>query len=225
MKQNRFIVFVFCMLVTGCNNTVGTIELKGKVIDENTKAAIPNISVTIEALDQGEDKSDYIYAGDFTTDSSGCFAFTLKKVKNLSLYNFNIQGNSAYDPSNQVLGLTELNNYGKFLSFEINRIVDFTMNINRVSKTDFRDTLTVSWETNGVDGKTIYPFKIENYSLNSENGLFWVGGDVKSQIKTKVYADKNTIVHWELYRNGKHKDISDTIFCKRDVANSVNFTY
>ena len=72
-------------------------------------------------------------------------------------------------------------------------------------------TLTVTWETNGIDGQTLYPFKIENYRINSENGLKWIGGDVKSAIKTKVYADKNTIVHWELTRNAKRKDIVDTI--------------
>ena len=225
MNYPKLIVFIFGILLSGCNNTIGIIELKGKIIDANTKAAIPNMAVTVEALDQGDDKSDYIYAGEFPTDSSGCFAYTLKKVKNLYLYNFCIRGNPDYDPSNQVLGLTELNIYGKFLSFEIDRIVDFTMNINRESQTTFRDTLMVSWETNGVDGKTIYPFKIENYRINSENGHFWVGGDVKSKIKTKVYANKNTIVHWELFRNGKHKDITDTIFCKRDVANNVYFTY
>jgi len=223
MKINRLIAFVFCILLSGCNNTVGIIELKGKVVDESTKTTIPNISVMVEALDQSNDKS--IYAGDFTTDSSGCFTYTLKKVKNMSLYNFSIAGNPDYDPSNKILGLTDLNIYGKYLSFEVTRIVDFTMKINRVSKTPFRDTLLVSWKTNGVDGKTLYPFKIVNYRINSGNGLIWIGGDVKSEIRTKVYADKNTIVQWELFRNRKHKHITDTIFCKRDAANNVQLTY
>jgi hypothetical protein len=225
MKYNILIAFVFGILLSGCNNTVGTIELKGKVVDESTKTPIPYLSIVVEALDQSNDKSVNIYAGDFTTDSAGCFAYTLKKVKNMSLYNFCIEGDPAYDESNNILGLSDLNSYGKFLSFEVNRIVDFTMKINRKSKTTFCDTLIVSWETNGVDGKTLYPFKIENYRINSEYGLIWIGGDVKSVIKTKVYADKNTIVHWELFRNGRHKDIIDTIFCKRYAANSVYLTY
>jgi hypothetical protein len=223
MQHNRLIVFVLSILLCGCNNTVGIIELKGKVVDESTKTAIPNISIMVEALDQTNDKS--IYAGDFTTDSSGCFTYTLKKVKNMSLYNFSIAGNPDYDPSNKILGLTDLNIYGKYLSFEVTRIVDFTMKINRVSKTPFRDTLLVSWKSNGIDGQTLYPFKIVNYRINSENGLIWIGGDVKSEIRTKVYADKNTIVQWELFRNGTHKHIIDTIFCKRDAANSVQLTY
>ena len=221
----RLLVFVFGLIQIGCTNTVGTVELKGKVVDESTKAAIPNLSVMIEALDQSNDKQVNIYAGDFTTDSSGCFAYTLKKIRNISLYNFYIEGNPAYDPANKILGLSDLNSYGKFLTFEVNRIVDFTMKINRNNKTTFRDTLTVSWETNGIDGKTLYPFKIINYRINAGYGLIWIGGDVKSEIRTKVYADKNTIVHWELFRNGRHKDIIDTIFCKRNTANSVFFTY
>jgi hypothetical protein len=225
MKQNRLLVFVFILLLSGCNNTVGTIKLKGKVIDENTKTAIPYISVVIEALDLSSDETISINAGEFTTDSSGCFDYTLEKVKNMWLYNFCIKGNPAYDPSNQQLGLSDLNSYGKFLTFKITRIVDFTIYINRKSKTTFRDTLMVSWETNGVDGKTLYPVKIENYRINAENRLMWIGGDVKSKIKTKVYADKNTIVHWELFRNGRHTDIIDSIFCRRNTANSVFINY
>ena len=225
MKYNKLIVFIICLLLSGCNNTVGTIELRGKVIDENTKTAIPNISVIVEAVDESNDETTTIYVGDFTTDSSGCFAYTLEKVKNMSLYNFYINGDQAYDPSNQQLGLSDLFSYGKFLTFKINRVVDFTMNINRSSQTAYHDTLIVSWETNGVDGKTLYPFKIENYRINSENGLIWIGGDIKSKIKTKVFADKKTIVHWELFRNGQHIDIIDTIFCKRNTVNSVFLNY
>jgi len=200
-------------------------ELKGKVIDENTKVPIPNISVMVQALYQSYDSTNYIYVGDFTTDSLGCFAYTLKKVKSTSLYSFCIEGHPAYAESNELLGLSDLDTYGKFLSFEVNRIVDLTLKIDRVSKTPFPDILTVTWETNGVDGQTLYPYKIENYCINSDNGLKWIGGDVKSAIKTKVFADKNTIVHWELIRNGKLKVITDTIFCIRDAVNSVYFKY
>ncbi len=126
------------------------------------------------------------YVGDFTTDSSGCFTYTLKKVKNVSLYNFCIRSNQDYAESNNILGLSDLHTGGKFLSFQMKRIVDFTLKINRVSKTTLRDTLTVSWKTNGIDGKTFYPYKIENYRINSENRLIWIGGEVKSEIKTKV---------------------------------------
>lgn len=224
MKINVLIIFVLGLLISGCNNTVGIIELKGKVTDETTKTAIPNLSVLVEALDQSNEKSPKIYVGDFSTDSSGCFSYTLKKVKNISFYNFYIQGSEDYDQSEILLGLTDLNINGKYLSFVAKRIVEFSMKINHVSKTGYSDTLIVSWETNGVDGKAFYPFTIKNYRINSNNGLIWIG-DVKSEIHTKVYADKNTIVHWQLFRNGNHQDIYDTIFCNRNVANSVSLTY
>jgi hypothetical protein len=225
MKQNRFIAFVFILILSACTNTVGTVTLKGKVVDAGTKTAIPAMSIMVEALDYSNDKSVKIYVGDFVTDSSGCFSYTLKKIRNMSFYRFSIVGNGDYDPSDKVLGISDLHSYGKFLTFEVKRIVDFTLNINRESKIPIRDTLIVSWKTDGVDGKTMYPFTIENYRINSENGLRWIGGDIKSAVKTKVYADKYTIVHWELYRNGLHKDFRDTIFCKRDVNNSVYLTY
>lgn len=225
MRLSSLIALIFSLLLFGCNNTVGTIELKGKVIDENTKATIPNMSIMVEAVDYSDDKSRNSYVGDFTTDSAGCFTYTMTKVRNVSLYNFSILGNPAYDLSSQFLGLSDLAHYGKFLSFEVSRIVDFTMYINRKSISAFRDTLTVSWKTNGIDGKTMYPFKIENYQINSENGLRWVGGHVKAEVKTKVYADKNTIVHWTLYRNGTRREITDTVFCDRNTTNSVYLNY
>jgi len=225
MKYYRLITLIFSIFLCGCNNTVGSINLKGKVVDDSTKTAIPNISVIVQALDYGNDNCSNKYIGDFTTDSSGCFAYTLKKVKNVSFYNFFVEGDPAYAESNRILGLSDLNRDGEFLSFQVKRIADFTIKIDRVNKTSFRDTLIVSWETNGIDGKTLYPYEIDNYHINSGNGLIWIGGDVKSEIKTKVYADKNTIVHWELFRNGSHKYITDTIFCKRDATNSVYFKY
>ena len=104
-------------------------------------------------------------------------------------------------------------------------MTDLTIVINRVSKTPLFDTLLMEWETNGIDGRTIYPYEIENYRINPDQGLIWIGGDVKSIIKTKVYAEKNAIVRWELFRDGKDKVMIDTIFCVRDAANSASLKY
>jgi hypothetical protein len=225
MKNISLIVFIFSIFLSGCNNTVGDLELKGKVLDENTKVAIPNRTIIVQAIVQSEDNSEDRYIDDFTTDSSGCFSYTLKKVKNVSLYNFSVEGDSDYEVSDNILGLTDLNIDGKSLSFYAKRFADFTIIINRISKTPLFDTLLLSWKTNGVDGTTIYPYKIENYRINPDQGLIWIGGDVKSVIKTKVYAEKNTIVRWELFRDGKDKVISDTIFCLRDAANRATLNY
>jgi hypothetical protein len=220
-----YILLYLALILTSCVNTVGHLDLKGKVVDDSTQAPIANISVMVQAMQQFEDSTHYIYLGDFTTDSIGSFTFTLNKIRDVSIYNFCIEGNPDYDPSDQVLGLSDLHSYAKFLTFGIKRIADFSININRVSNTTYGDTLVVAWLSNGVYGPEMYPYKIENYHINSGHGLVWIGKDIKSAVKTKVYADKYTILHWELFRRGKHTDIIDTVFCRRNVANSVTFTY
>ena len=223
MKYISLIAFVFSLLLSSCNNTVGILELKGKILDEDEKVMIPNRTIIVEAL--YESKGEPIYLDNFTTDGSGCFEYTLRKVKNVSLYNFKVEGDSVYAVSDNYIGLTELNTDARFLSFYLKRLTDFTIIINRVSKTPLFDTLIMSWETNGIDGRNVYPYKIENYRINPDQGLIWIGGDVKSVIKTKVYAEKNTIVRWELFRDGKDKVMIDTVFCVRDAANSASLKY
>ena len=225
MKHISFIAFVFMILLSECTDTEGILEIKGKILDEKTKVTIPNRKIIVQALEKDDIKFRSTYAGEFSTDSSGSFAYSLKKVKNVYLYDFCIVGDSAYAFSNNELGLTELNRYGEFLSFYLSKLTDLTIKLDRKNKMPFRDTIYVSWESNGIAGDILYPYKIENYRITSNIGLRWIGGDIKSAIKTKVYADKNTIVRWTLFRNGKVKEITDTIFCKRDGANSVCIKY
>lgn len=217
--------FVFIVFLCGCNNTVGKLEIKGKVVDDSTKVPVRGITIMIQAVEQTNEISKEVYVCDLQTDSSGCFAHTLQKVKNASLYIFSINGNPAYQPTDKFLGLSDLHSFGRFLTLEVSRITDLAIKINRENKGPLRDTLIVSWETNGTEGEDFYPYRIVNYRINSQTGLIWIGGEVKSEIRTKVYADKNTIVHWELFRNGTHRHIFDTIFCKRDVANSIGLVY
>ena len=224
-KKILLLAFIYAVFLCGCNNTVGRLEIKGKVVDDSTRVPVPGITIMIQALDESSEITKKVFVCDLVTDSAGCFARTLKKVKNASIYTFSIDGNPDYQPAVKLLGLSDLHSYGKFLSLEVTRITDLTIKINRESRSSLRDTLIVSWETNGTDGKDFYPYKIVNYRINSQTGLIWIGGEVKSEIRTKVYADKNTVVHWELFRNGTHKDIFDTIFCKRAVANSIGLVY
>jgi hypothetical protein len=225
MRYIGFIIFISGILLSGCINTEGILELKGMILDENTKAAIPDRKIIVQALVYNGVNYKPVYAGEFSTDSTGCFAYSLKKVKNVSLYDFYFVGDSAYAFSNNKLGLMELDRYGKFLSFYLNKLADFTIKIDRRSKTPLRDTLYVSWESNGIDGEILYSYKIENYGITSDLALQWIGGNIKSVIKTKVYADKKTIVSWTLFRNGRPREIIDTIFCKREGNNSLYFKY
>jgi hypothetical protein len=225
MKYISFIALVSFILLTGCMDTEGILELKGRVLDKNTEAAISNRKIIIQALLKSDDKLISSYAGEFITDSSGCFAYVLKKVKNVYLYEFCLVGDSAYASLNNRLTLGDLNLNGMFLSFYLDRLADFTIRINRVSKIPICDTLYVSWISNGIDGKTLYPFEIGIKCINSKQGLRWIGGDINSAIKTKVFADKKTIVSWELFREGTYKKITDTIFCIRDEVNIVSLKY
>ncbi len=225
MKIIIFIEIICIILLQGCADPEGILELKGKVLDENTKAATPRREIIIKALIKSNDELITVNAGQFLTDSLGCFSYTLKKVRNSFLYDFCLVGDSAYAFSTIRLGMTELKKYGMFLTFYLDKLTDFTLTIDRKSKTTFPDTLYLSWESNGIDGKTLYPYKIENYGIVQDRAFIWIGGNVKSAVKTKAYADKKAIVCWKLYRNGKRKEITDTIFCKRDVTNYVNFKY
>lgn len=224
-KKIPLLAFIYAVFLCGCNNTVGHLEIRGKVVDDSTRVPVPGITIMIQAIDESTEIARKVYACDLVTDSAGCFAHTVKKVKNASLYTFSIDGSPDYQPTVKLLGLSDLHSYGKFLTLEVSRITDLAIKINREKKSSLRDTLIVSWETNGADGKDFYPYKIVNYRINSQTGLIWIGGEVKSEIRTKVFADKNTIVHWELFRNGTHKDMMDTIFCKRGVANSIGLVY
>jgi len=225
MKRFSLIAFVLSIFVSGCNNTVGTINIKGQVVDEYTKVKLPNRTIIVQAWVEVNEEPHYLYLDSFTTDSTGCFAYTLHKVKNVSLYNFTVEKDSDYASSENTLGLTDLIVDGWGLTFKVMRLADLTIKINRTSKTPLRDTLIVSWKTDGVDGTSMHPFKIVNYKINPDKGLVWIGGEVKSEIKTKVYADKNTVVRWELFRNWRNQVICDTIYCQRNVANSATLNY
>jgi hypothetical protein len=225
MKYIVLIAFVSCIILSGCIDTEGILELEGKVLDENTKVAIPNRKVTILAMLESEGEFISSHAGYFFTDSTGCFKYSLKRVKNVYIYDFCIVGDSVYAFSTKRIGLIELYRNNDFLTFNISKLTDFAIKIERKSKIPFRDTLYISWESNGKDGQILYPYKVENYWYESNNDLVWIGGKIKSVIKTKVFANKKTIIHYKLYRDGKYIGINDTTFCLKDAANNVYFTY
>lgn len=226
MKNLSFIPVIIIILVTsGCCNEEEII-LAGKVIDKNTKAAIPHKIVIIKAMIESGNKYIPVYNGEFSTDSSGCFTYAMKKTENAYLYDFHVIGDSAYAYSNIRLGLTELKQYGKFLNLDCDKLADLTIRTEMNRGNSNNDVLYVFWKSDGVNGSSLYPYEVKNYELTSINtGLKWVGGNVKSEIKTKVYANKETIVKWEIYRNERRTEITDTIFCRRDVDNYLSFRF
>jgi hypothetical protein len=219
-------------VLSECVNTEGTLIIKGKVLDEGTKTGIPMKNIIVEGLVTGNNKLVPIEAGQFSTDSSGCFTYSLRKVKNAHSYNFSMTGDADYIFTTRTLGLMELKQNSDFLFFSLTRLVDLTIKLTRKSKRPVCDTLRLIWESDGVYGGALYPYKIVNYGrtndghvLPSGTDLYWIGGNVNSAISTKVFAGKKTELTWELYRNGKRKVFTDTITCKRDFANIVHFTY
>ena len=68
--------FVLLMLV-GCDSvkTEGILEIKGKVIDNNTKTGIPLKNIIVQGLVIRNDTFMPIESGQFSTDSSGSFTY------------------------------------------------------------------------------------------------------------------------------------------------------
>ena len=128
--------------------------------------------------------------------------------------------------------LFALKKNAKYQFFSLSKLVELTIQLNRKSKTPVCDTLRLYWESDGIYGGSLYPYKIDNFErsnnsvgFTSDRDLIWIGGNVNSAINTKVFADKETILCWELYRNGRRKEFTDTIICRRDFANIVYFSY
>jgi hypothetical protein len=232
MRSVIYIKFVLVVLLVGCVRTEGTLKIKGKVIDEFTKVQIPGREIIVQGLLESNNKLVSIDAGHFSTDSSGCFIYSLRKVKDARYYNFFFVGDSDYASITKKISLYQLETNTKYLFFSLDKLVDLTIDIQKISKTPSHDTLYLSWESNKADFRTLYPYKIENFGLTDNSfglipgiGLRWIGGNINSIVKTKVYSDKMTKLYWELVRNKNRMEITDTIMCKRDVTNFVYFTY
>ena len=230
LKLFIFISFASGVL-QGCNvNTEGTLNIKGKVLDEITKTGIPGKDIVVQGLVDTGTKTEPVEAGQFSTDSSGSFSYSLRKLKGARTYRFCFVGDSENLYTTNDISLYNLERNSEFLYFTLKKLVDLTIRLNRISKTPVLDTLLLSWESNDVYFWFLYPYKIDNYAGNSlepvtGTGLIWIGGDVSSTVTTKVFADRMTKVSWELYRNGRRSTFTDTITCKRDFVNMVYFTY
>ena len=231
IKLFIFITFTSGVL-TGCLGTEGTLNIKGKVLDESTKTGILWKNIIIQGFVDSNNESEPIEAGQFSTDSSGCFKYSLRKIKGVYNYHFCFIGNSDYPVTINKMTLFDIKRNAEYLIFSLGKLVDLTIKINRKSRTPVCDTLRLIWESNGNYGLSLYPYEIYNYGgVNNSYGLtpgkdlMWIGGNVNSTVNTKVFADKMTKLSWELYRNGKRKEFIDTITCRRDFANIVYFKY
>lgn len=221
------------LILTGCINTEGTLRIQGKVLDEKTHTGISYRNVFIQAMITGNNERPIPHeAGQFVTDSTGAFSYSLKKMKGAYNYSFSIVGDSVYPYTSKNITLATLKREAKYINLYVSRLADLTIFIIRKSNKPVEDTLSLRWESNGIYGWILYPYKIHNYGksddaaeLTSDKELRWIGGNIHSRIKTKVFADKRTLLRWNLYRYGKRREFIDTITCKRDLPNILNFTY
>ena len=226
MKIVTFLSLLPCIILVSCLNTEGTIDIAGKVMDNFSKQGLPNRKVIVDGvmfLDESTIK--HVNTGQFYTDSTGCFTYKLIKIKDAYRYHFCFVGDSNYTYYTQELYLNEIETNAKYLSFYLNKLTNLTIKIDRCTKTPYYDTLYVSWKSDGIDGKTIYQPKVVNYGVAPVYDFKWIGGNVKSIIKTKAIADKKVIISFELIRNGRRREIYDTINCQRDVNNYLNIRY
>ena len=226
MRHLLYIVAVaWSLLLMGCTRTIGTLDIAGNVLDEYTKAGIPKRAVILQAMTYSD--SELIPTkdiGHFYTDSSGHFRYTINKIKGAYWYNFIFVGDSTYAYSTRMVSLEELNQNSKFQSFYLNKFADLTIKIERINKSEFTDTLFLSWKTNGSDGR-MFPYKVINNGTAHDLEFRWIGKNIKSVIEAKTFGNKNTIVNMYLFRNRGAMEMSDTIFCIRDVKNSLTFKY
>lgn len=224
-------IIIPSVLFPGCVNTGGDLEIEGKVIDEHTNVAVPWRDIIVQGLIQNDEKLLPIEIGQFSSDSSGRFKYTLSKVKDVRYYNFILVGDSNYAFKTKVLGLYELEKNAKFISFELSKLTNLSIIINARSKKPDYDTLSLSWNSNGVFYWKLFPFEIYNYNesgnciINSARELRWYGGNVNSVVKTRVFAEKKTKIYWDIYHYGKKLEFIDTITCRRDFVNKIYFSY
>lgn len=224
------IISIAAILMLCCSRTEGTINLEGKLQDEFTKDSIPNRDIIVQGLINRDSKLVPVETGQFSTDSAGHFKYTLRKVKDAYNYSFNVVGDSIYPFTSNHVSLLILERSSKYIFLNAKKLTDLTIIINRKSRKPAFDTLSLSWESNGVYYWNLYPYEINNYGKTNEKlkqttELRWIGGNVNSTVSTKVFAGKRTRLRWQLFRNGKMNEFIDTITCKRDIENRLVFTY
>ncbi len=230
--KSLFCITILSLLFSGCVSTRGDLEIEGKVTDEYTNEVIPFRNIIVQGLIKGNDKDSIIEVGQFRTDSSGRYNYILKKVKDVRYYNFVLVGDSDYAFKTRELGLYQIEDNAKFLSFSLSKLVGLSIIINRKSKASGSDILTLSWESDKIFYWSLFPYEIYNYdktnnytAASSGSGLRWFGGNVNSVVKTRVFSEKKTKIYWDLDRNGKRYEFSDTITCRRDIINRIYFSY
>ncbi|MBN2666849.1 MAG: hypothetical protein JXR67_10080 [Bacteroidales bacterium] len=232
MKFNIYLALILGILSPGCVSVGGRLALKGKIIDDVTMSQIPGREVIVDGLMEINDEFVPAYAGQFSTDSSGKFGYKLKRVKGARYYNFHVVGDTNYAATTRRYTIFQLMGNSKRLVIPLRRLAGLTIKIEKLSHTTRQDTLYLSRESDRINFRNLYPYEIENNGITDipimvipGMGLRWIGGEINSTVRTRVYADRITRIRWELARNKRRSQLTDTIICMRDLSHIVHFTY
>lgn len=220
------------ILSSGCVNVGGRFAIKGKIIDDLTIDRIPGREVIVDGLLEINNEFVPVYTGQFSTDSSGVFSYKLKRVKGARYYNFHVVGDTNYAAMTRRLNVFQLIASSKRLVIPLRRLAGLTIKIEKLTHTARPDTLYLSWESDRINFRNLYPYEIENNGITDIPvmvipglGLRWIGGEINATVRTRIYAGKMTKLHWELARNKKRSEFTDTIISKGERVHTVNFTY
>ncbi len=232
MKFFICLALILGILSPGCVNVGGKRELKGKIIDDVTMSRIPGREVIVDGLMEINNEFVPVYAGQFSTDNSGLFSYKLNRVKGARYYNFHVVGDTNYAAITRRLNVFQLMAASKDIVITLRRLEGLTIKIEKLTHTTRPDTLYLSWESDRINFRNLYPYEIENNGITDIPvmmipglGLRWIGGEINATVTTRIYAGKMTKIHWELARNKKRSEFTDTIISKGESVHTVHFNY
>lgn len=227
--MKRFsIILVLAVLTFSCSNDElfdGSIAVKGKVYDVYTNEGIANVQVVVEVIKPGDMFGFREEAGRFTTNSSGEFSANINTLSDASGYEFFILGDTSYFSNSFLLNAEEVENQASNLTFGTHLLTNITIHLEKTTPPEIVDTVSLSWGVSGIYYGPFYECSFTNYENSPTDGFRWIGGKVNSVIKTKTVANKDLELILEIYRNGIHEYVFDTVYCERNVNNVIHLTY
>lgn len=227
-KFRTFLINILALIICSCSDDGlfdGSVSIKGKLYDEYTNIGVPDILVTVDAISSNGLFGTRAEVGSFVTNSLGEFSTEIKTLPDASRYEFFIQGDTTHYSSTIDIDTEDFEYSASNLNFAIHLLTDLTINLEKITQTEINDTLYLSWGVINIVYGPFFDCDVINYENIPDNGFRWVGGNVKSTIRTKTIANKEIEIILNLYRNGIQEYIKDTFYCERNIQNVINFKY
>lgn len=233
-RMKKVITKIIVLLATGlvfysCQNDdplfEGTLTIYGTVADDYTGKGIPNVKLTFTGVsgDVGIFGGS-VELGSFKTNSSGQFWGELRKLRDVERYDIMLIEESQYYSTVLPFSVVEMETQSDNLNLEMSRYTDLEIRLEKIADPNIPDTLYLSW---GVIQNSVYgPFDpIIFDGTQPDIGHRWIGGEVRTTIRTRTLANKHTEIIVDLYRNGTRTLTFDTLYCERNVLNTFDIFY